>query len=158
VDSGSEVVLLDGDVRRPQLRTMLGLPPRKIPKGFEGGGERSAQRADEVPAVPGLLVLEQRELLGAEPSARSREQRAAPLRAVLRTADYVIVDTPPLGHSSDALMLLREVDDVLLVVRPGRTRRTELETAWDVIRRAGVNPLGIVVTGSTVRTRPLPEE
>ena len=157
-DGGSEVVLLDGDVRRPQLRGMLGLAPRKIPKGFDGAGERAAQSAEEVHAIPGLSVLEQRELLGAEPSARSREQRAAPLRALLRTADYVIVDTPPLGQSSDALMLLREVDDVLLVVRPGHTRRSELESAWDVIRRSGVSPLGTVVTGSTVRSRPLPEE
>ena len=62
-------------------------------------------------------------------------------------ADYVVVDTPPLGEVSDALRLVDLVDDVLIVARPGNTNRANLELMRNLMARTGRTPTGLIVIG-----------
>jgi Mrp family chromosome partitioning ATPase len=69
------------------------------------------------------------------------------ISGMVSAVDYVVVDTPPLGEVSDALVLLDEINDVLLVSRLGNTRRMSLEIAGDLLDRADRQPAGYVVVG-----------
>ena len=66
-------------------------------------------------------------------------------------ADYVIVDTPPLGEVSDALMLARVVDDILVVMRPGNTNRGHLAVTRELLERIGLTPEGCIIIGISER-------
>ena len=70
------------------------------------------------------------------------------------SADFVIIDTAPLGEVSDALKInADQVDDVLLVTRPGHTNRVNLEMMRDLLERTAYTPAGFLVIGdSTPRT------
>ena len=68
-----------------------------------------------------------------------------------RIADYVIIDSPPLTDVVDALPLARSVDDVLLVVRIGRTRLNKLTQLGELLVENGIRPMGFAVVGSTSR-------
>jgi Mrp family chromosome partitioning ATPase len=72
------------------------------------------------------------------------------LRAARELADYVIIDTPPLGKVSDALRAAMTVDDVVLVARPGNTDRTDLQHTRELLDRMGHTPTGLVVVGDAV--------
>jgi hypothetical protein len=66
----------------------------------------------------------------------------------LRTAadaDLVMVEGGPLVHSIDAALLARCCDGLVLVVRPGVTRRDELRLATERARSAGCRLLGLVM-------------
>jgi len=64
-------------------------------------------------------------------------------------ADYIVIDTPPLGEVSDAYQLLPFADEIIVVARPGNTRRASFQFMRDLLTRAGRTPLGVVVIGET---------
>ena len=64
-------------------------------------------------------------------------------------AEYVIVDTPPVDSSGEAVVLASAVDESLFVVALEATQRDRLESARDLLDRSGVAPLGFVVLGAT---------
>lgn len=61
--------------------------------------------------------------------------------------DYVIIDSPPLRRRSDAVLLARAAETVLLVVRSQRTRYVDLGVGLEALDRAGVPVLGVVLNG-----------
>jgi tyrosine-protein kinase len=65
-------------------------------------------------------------------------------------ADYVIIDTAPLGEVSDALRVATQVDDVLLVAQLGHTRRDGFRTMLELLEHASCVPAGVIVIGSKV--------
>jgi tyrosine-protein kinase Etk/Wzc len=64
---------------------------------------------------------------------------------------FVIVDTAPLGEVSDALRVAGHVDDIVILVRPGHTRRAQFAVMRDLLDRAGYAPTGLVVIGSSAK-------
>ena len=155
--TGKKVVLLDFDLRKPELGNALGL-------------ERASGFMDLMDAKTSLDGLLQPvsdvwsiRVLAIEPEIQEAgnitgmvdlaAQRLPKLLAEARgIADYVVVDTAPLGEVGDALRLVREVDDIVLLVRPGNTNRAQLEMLRDLLERADSRPRGFIVLG---RAQPL---
>ena len=71
------------------------------------------------------------------------------MRELLETSqhiyDLVIIDTPPLGLFSDALLLARYADVVTLISRYNKTSRKELMAAIDLLRKSNVTSIGVVL-------------
>jgi Mrp family chromosome partitioning ATPase len=61
------------------------------------------------------------------------------------TYDYVIIDSPPVLSVTDAIILGRMVDAVVLVIRHGRANRSVLRRAHDLLRRSGAPLAGLVL-------------
>ena len=64
-----------------------------------------------------------------------------------RLADYVIVDSPPLSEVIDALPLAQQVDEVLVVVRLGKTQLTKLQNLGELLATHDLQPVGFAVVG-----------
>jgi len=142
------VVLLDFDLRKPSVAAQLGLRGSlkvtdllKTENGLDG-------LLLTVPQLPTLRVL--------SPATGSDDPRdldaiSASLPALVeearRLADWVIVDTAPLGEVSDALRVTRAVDDIVIVVRPGNTSRLNFEMMRDLLERMTKAPLGLIIIG-----------
>ena len=94
-----------------------------------------------LPAVPGDDAY-------VEPLVR---RLPALLAEAANLADYVVVDTPPLGSFGDAQRLADLFDGLVMVGRPGHTDRHELEHARAQIERSSVAPMGLVLSGTSVR-------
>jgi Mrp family chromosome partitioning ATPase/capsular polysaccharide biosynthesis protein len=148
-DTGARVILIDTDVRAVQARS--GPRPAAPP------AMALPVASDRPPSLRGMLYPleghENLQLLDASEigfdglNKRSRGRLAESIRAAAQAADYVIVDTPPLGVVSDALTLVELVDDVLVVVRLRATKRMHAEITRDLLARAGVTPEGYLVIG-----------
>src|SRR5215211_8166727 len=63
-------------------------------------------------------------------------------------ADVVVVDSPLLTSSPEMLSLADKVDEVLIVVRRGRTRLPELAELAELLSARGIRPAGFTVVGS----------
>jgi Mrp family chromosome partitioning ATPase len=65
-----------------------------------------------------------------------------------KLADYVIIDSPPLSEVIDALPLAQRADEVLLVVRLGKTQLTKLAHLAELLSRHAIRPVGFAVVGA----------
>jgi hypothetical protein len=73
------------------------------------------------------------------------EYRLSCVKALRWNFDYVLVDCPSLGVSSDATTLAPIVDGMAIVVEAGRTRRDQIQRAQKIVEQAGGNFLGFVL-------------
>jgi len=157
--NGARVILVDADLRKPQLRRSLGLgaePPEPIVDV-----ESAYTLEDRLEAVPGIEGLKLLALDGFGTFESPRVMATAMsalIEEAIASADFVVVDTAPLGEVSDALTLVGAVDQVLIVARLNNTRRTSLEVLRDLLERSNVGPAGYIVMGSTdaIRSYPYP--
>jgi capsular exopolysaccharide synthesis family protein len=147
VAAGHRVILMDFDLRKPDIGRVLGIGPSEGLVGMLGSSTLEDVLVP-APKLPPLSVA----------PAGAGEDDFLLLTALIRElgdvmaqarslADYVIVDTSPLGEVSDALRLLPHVDDVILVARPNNTRRSEFQQLRDLLGRSGLPPLGLVLMG-----------
>jgi Mrp family chromosome partitioning ATPase/capsular polysaccharide biosynthesis protein len=143
VSSGHEVILIDADLRRPQIAERLGLEPGPGLSAVAFGSSRLADVLQSVPGLPALRVA------SAGPGAAQLVEplsRLIPdlLAQATAMADFVVLDSPPLGEVGDALRIVPHVDAVLLVVRPGNTERVRFQQMRDLLLRAGHTPIGLI--------------
>ena len=77
---------------------------------------------------------------------RDGERVSAELLEELRSMyDRVLLDTPPIGAVTDAAVLGRIVDSVILVVHAGRTRKKLIERGLEQLSQIDVDVSGIVL-------------
>jgi Mrp family chromosome partitioning ATPase/capsular polysaccharide biosynthesis protein len=132
--AGHRVILMDFDLRKPDVGRLLGVKPRRRLTSLLSPGTSLEDMLVESPRVPTLRVLPADEESGGVVLLEPLSQRLGELfKEARELADYVIVDTPPLGEVSDALRLLDFVDDVIVVARPGNTNRANLELMRDIL-------------------------
>ena len=67
----------------------------------------------------------------------------ANLQMIADDYDFILFDSPPLLASSDAQLLLRLVDRMLLVIRPGVTNPAQIAQALAMFRKKDL--LGVVL-------------
>jgi Mrp family chromosome partitioning ATPase/DNA-binding winged helix-turn-helix (wHTH) protein/capsular polysaccharide biosynthesis protein len=150
---GRRVVLIDLDLRRPQLAAELGVVPGRDLLDVTRRDDPLADALHEVRGSPLLRLASPTSLL----DARKLEEFEARLPALMEearaVADYVLLDGPPLGEVSDALHAVPLVDHVIVVARTGTTSRSALETLRDLLRRAGRAATGYVLIGGVSRRR-----
>jgi non-specific protein-tyrosine kinase len=140
--AGKQVILIDGNLRRPRAATLFGLPEDQGLSNLMDTVERIAPTPIE--SVPGLSVLpagpvtvNSAEILGSQRMYRLIQECKA-------LADVVIFDSPPLLYS-DALVLAPQVDGVLLAVNSGTTGRENTANAVESLRLVGAHLIGTVL-------------
>lgn len=143
-EDGNRVLLLDGDLRNPSIARILGMSESV---GFTDMLRGSAVPADVVQTTNfdrldflgvGSIAPNPAELLGSNRASEIAE-------SFLSDYDYVIVDTSPVLPVTDALLVSQWVDGVLLVVRQGVTKRSDLSRSSAELGRVGARILGVVV-------------
>lgn len=137
-------LLVDFDLRRPQVAACLGLP-QGVSLNEVLTGETGLSDAIVHAGIPRFLVLPtQRRMAGAAEMLAS--ERVARILTTLRDqyAERILVlDLPPVVAVDDALAVLPRVDCVLLVVGSGSSTKREIEESQRHLAR--FNLLGVVV-------------
>jgi tyrosine-protein kinase Etk/Wzc len=146
-DQGGRTLLIDADLRRPQIHTTFGLEQepgladlllRRV------SAADASQPSSEVPALRvltcGTGVANPAELIGSDVF----EECILELRGLY---DYIIIDTPPMMAVTDAALVGAVADGTLVVVRANKTDSEALSAAVSQLRRPHVPLLGIVMNG-----------
>jgi capsular exopolysaccharide synthesis family protein len=154
--SGSPTVLVDADLRRPHLHKIFGLSNDTGLTTWVSEMTRAAADASTVSLplqdtmVPNLKVLTSGPV-PPNPAEILASQRVAELLSLLKeTADYVLIDTPPIIAVTDAAALAPRVDGVLLVINAGKTRRDLAVKARDMLRQVNATLLGVVLNNASI--------
>jgi capsular exopolysaccharide synthesis family protein len=142
--AGLRVVVIDADLRRPRLHEVFGVHPRG---GLTGSLLEGAMDGRLQPSG----ILEKLTLLPAgdlppNPAEMLSSQRFQELLATLaQDQDMVLIDSPPILPVTDAAVLARGVDGVLLVIDAGETRREVARRAVDNLQQVGAHLIGAVL-------------
>ena len=151
-ESGRKVLIIDADLRRPRMHTIFGIEKNE---GFaelmayaKANGKGSSRRAPTVcqTQIEGVYVLPSGVTgdLNLSQVFHSPEIPAL-LDRLSEQFDLILIDTPPMIQFSDARLIARFADGLILVVRSGVTARDSAVTASEQLARDNINVLGTIL-------------
>ncbi len=151
--SGKDVILVDADLRRPEVASRFDITGNASGLGGVLVGEVGLEDAlieYEIDAPGGWLRL----LPGSPPPPNPSELLASErmerlLDQLTRMSDLVIIDSTPLLTVSDSLPLIELVSGIVAVARLNQTSKDAVRRFERVVTTAGGVLLGSVVTGTS---------
>ena len=144
-DAGARVVLIDADLRKPKVAMMLGI------EGSVGLSDLLIARVNLEDALQqwgrkqlfvlpsGRIPPNPSELLGSSAMGKILETLSAHF-------DYIIIDSPPALAVTDAAILSTRTGGAVVVSAAGKTRKAELEDAFETLENVDGHVLGVVAT------------
>jgi capsular exopolysaccharide synthesis family protein len=149
--SGCPVLLIDGDLRSPDVHEVFDMPLSPGLAEVLAGTCRFADAinrswSEHVHVLPaGHLTQSPHKLLRPEIfAAIAREAR--------ETYGYVVIDTPPVLAASEALVIAKVADGTLVCTMRDHSREPHVRQAIRRLRVTGAEPLGVVLSGVPVRS------
>lgn len=150
---GQKVLLVDADLRRPQVHVQLGLintpglsnllkENLEIDKVVQPIINRGQNHTES-----NLFVLTAGSSYPDPTQLLASRQMQELMKQLSATFDLVIYDTPPLLGMADAQLLTPYTNGLLLVVGLRKTERMALSLALESLITAGVPVLGLVANG-----------
>lgn len=150
--SGSRVLIVDSDMRRPRVHTAFGLENED---GLSTAilGMRKVEELVRPTPVPGLDILTCGPI-PPNPAELIHTERFKEVVAQLeRLYDRVVFDSPPIIAVTDPVILSRHVDGVVIVVKSMVTNRRAAKFAVKQMRDVGGNLLGAVLNDLDLENR-----
>lgn len=148
----SKVLLIDSDMRKPFIHTLLRLKKNiglsTILSGMcpisQGINKNVRPNLDVI--VAGPIPPNPSELISSPNTKKF-------LEILSNTYDYIIIDTPPIGVVTDSMLYNEYVAGSLLVIREGWTRHPDIVRAMQKIKLANGNPLGFIKNGCNANNK-----
>jgi len=144
--AGKKVLLLELDLHKPKVGKGLNM---SSPVGLSGILVGKAVMADCIQhtQVENFDVL----LSGPTPPNASELVLSKRLAELLEHGrqhyDYVMIDTPPVGLITDALVMMKHVDATLFVVNTRFANRDHVKNALEVYQHNPVKNFGFIING-----------
>jgi capsular exopolysaccharide synthesis family protein len=145
--AGSRVVIVDCDMRKPKVHKMFGIGRDKGMSSVLVSNELENVLQDVIihSDIPNLDVIpcgpippNPSEIIGSQKMSRIMEK-------LQEQYDRIIVDSPPITAVTDATVLAKFVDGVMLVVHAGVTPRQVVKTGLEQVQGVDANVLGAVL-------------
>jgi len=146
--SGKKVVMLEMDLRRPQLLEYLkeGNPNTGLTNYLVGKMplskiiNKSSQypnlhyiSSGPIPPNPSeLLIIHKMETM---------------ITQLKKQYDFIIIDTPPIGLVTDALLISKFSTNSIVVLREKKTKRKDIEMVMEICEKKKLNKPGLVLNG-----------
>jgi polysaccharide biosynthesis transport protein len=141
----SHVLLVDADLRRPNVHHRFGLTGKLGLTTVLAGTSTLDEALQRVPEMPNLDILAS----GPVPPFPSEMLSSEAMKSLLaRLGDlysHIVIDSPPILSVTDGVILGRAVDAVVLVVRHGKSNKNVMRRARDLLARSGAPMAGLVL-------------
>jgi len=144
--AGRKTLLIDGDLRRPNLHDLFGLP---MQPGFSEVLLGEVEPPDAVQQTPqenlALLPAGQwdREVIG----SLARDGLGTMLENLRQAYDFILIDSHPLLEATDALLIGQQADAVILAALRQVSQLPRLYTASRRLQSLRIRLLGTVING-----------
>lgn len=142
--SGQRVLLIDTDMRRPRLHASTGVH-RQHGLSNLVLGDISYEDAIKSTEIPNVYVLPCGPLPPNPAELLMTKRFETVLQELSTRFDRIILDSPPVQAVTDAVVLSKLVDGVILVVRADHTLRDDIRRSSKQIRDVGGTIFGAIV-------------
>jgi Mrp family chromosome partitioning ATPase len=146
-ETGRSVLVIDSDFRRPALARRLGAGTSRGLGDLLTGDLEDASLVDlaQPATIPGIRVVSAGPAMANPAQLLILERRLLPEAA--EAADIVIIDTPDLLATNDAMELVALADSVVVCCRAGHTRAEAVRRASQLLARISAPVLGVALIG-----------
>lgn len=151
-EADKRVMLIEADLRLPSISRRLNLETTpglsNLLAGLSSGKEVMRKtKEDKLVVIPsGDIPPNPSELLGSE-------QMKTALEVFSQASDFIILDLPPINEVSDALVVSRLVDGIVMIVRQNYSSRRALAEAMRQLQQANAKVLGFVMTAANTMNK-----
>jgi len=139
------VLLIDADLRRPAIHHRFGLTGKIGLTTLLTGATTLGETVQRVPEIHNLDVISS----GPIPPFPTEMLSSQAMKDLLKQCDkiysHIIIDSPPILSVTDGVILSREVDAVVLVIRHGKSSKHVVRRTRDLLLRSGAPVTGIVL-------------
>jgi capsular exopolysaccharide synthesis family protein len=142
------VLIIDGDLRRPNIGAYLGMQP-KIGLAETLSGETEALNVIFCVDGQELYVLPVSGESENPTELLSSERLEEMIRLLRGYFDFILIDSPPIMPFADSRLLTNHADAVILVIRSGMTPYETVEKAIDALPAGRI--LGVVLNSAEHR-------
>ena len=144
--AGRKTLIIDCDIRRPRAHESFGI---KIEKGLECALTHDEPVKDLImkDVLPNLDLLPTKNMKNNVTELFLRDKMKDIIGSIKDEYDTIILDTPPLAVASDAAILSKDVDGVVVVVGYDQVAERELKFTKEMLDNAGANIYGFIVNG-----------
>lgn len=143
-NSGKRVLLVDADLRKPTVALTFQIPNARGLSNLLGDRESDSKDYAQKTSIENLWVMPS----GPKPPNPSEMLGSKRMEEVIteltQEFDLIIFDMPPVATVTDAQILAAKTDGTLLVVRERQTKKQNLIKAYDLLKIAKANILGVV--------------
>jgi len=148
--ANGKTIILDCDLRRPTMHRLFGISKDMgVSNLLVGGG--SAKEAIIHTRIPNLDIIP----CGTIPPNPSEILGSARMLTLLnglrKLYAHILIDSPPSTAVTDAVVLSKSVDGVVMVVRTGYTAREIVKNGMAQFGAVGAHILGAVLNGVDMR-------
>lgn len=145
--SGQKVLLIDGDLRRPNMARLM------IEKSTPGlsnilAGLCTQDEGIRHEVYPNLDVIFSGEIPPNPSELLGSPRMKQLIDAMAERYDYILVDTPPVDIVSDACIIANVLDGVLYLVRVNRTEKDAVAQGLQQLELSGAKLMGFVMNGA----------
>ncbi|MGI6538346.1 MAG: CpsD/CapB family tyrosine-protein kinase [Caldicoprobacterales bacterium] len=142
--NGQRVLLMDCDLRKPSLHRAFGIVNEK------GITNILAENLDfrsivQKPGIPNLEILTSGPVPPNPPELLGSHKMENLIADTLNEYQVVLIDAPPILPVTDAAVLSRYVNGVILVIDHGRTSIKDASMAKEALVKVGANIIGTVI-------------
>jgi polysaccharide biosynthesis transport protein len=142
--SGQRVLLIDTDMRRPRLHVSLGVS-RQTGLSNLIVGDQDYDDVIRTTDIPNLFVLPCGPLPPNPAEILMTQRFQVVLEELAKRFDRIILDSPPLNVVTDAVVLSKQTDGVILVAHADKTLREELKRSAKQIKGVDGKIFGVIV-------------
>ncbi len=146
---GSNVLLLDGDLRLPSMERYFRLEHREV--GLVDHITKNAPLEDcivvPIEKVPNLHLLPPGNTPLVHAGIFSNPRYAKLISYLEKVYDFVIIDAPPLDSASELLSISKHTEGLIITVRAGITSKGALFDLISSLNTANVTISGVVFNG-----------
>ncbi len=141
----NRVLLIDADLRRPNVHHRFGLNGKVGLTTVLTGATRLEDTVQSIPEAPNLDILPSGPVPPFPTEMLSSEAMEKLVQRCSEIYTHVIIDSPPILSVTDGVILARDVDAVVMVVRHGKSSKHVVRRARDLLLRSGSQITGIVL-------------
>ena len=148
--TSSKVLLIDGDLRAPDVHHVFGRP---MSAGLVGYLNGTAEWRDLVDREwnESIHILTSGYLKGSPHRILSNGRFEKMIQEAREEYDYIVIDTPPVLPASEALLFAKVADAVLMCALRDKSRIEQLVQAYHRLESSGAKVAGSVLSGVPVR-------
>lgn len=148
--TGSKVLAIDCDMRKPRLHRYLGVK-RKAGLSTLISNQATFEEVINKNVRPGLDVISAGEIPPNPAELLSSNSMKEMIDELSKEYDYIFFDTPPVTVVTDAAALSQFVDGIIVVVRQNYTNHESVAAAVKTLNIAKAKVLGFIVNDATRR-------
>ncbi|EDX86125.1 capsular exopolysaccharide family protein [Synechococcus sp. PCC 7335] len=145
---GKRTLLVDADLRHPTLHRLCNLPNEKGLSDYIAGDALLDESFVNLAVDENLFFMSSGSIAVDPAKVLASKKIEEFFQQIYKTFDVIIFDTPPLLGFADSLMVAQITQGLLLTVRLGEIKSSQLQQALDRLYTARVPVMGIVANGS----------